>query len=133
MQLGGFTIKEKAQLENFDFSLEEIQARYTSFLNNGGAGSTNSEDELVDVPEKPQTTEGEKQNNTIDARPDNSPSLDDWMNTLVGTEKTQKTDSTSSKLDIHDNISRDFNDSNYWKESNYVDNPELMDELLNDL
>lgn len=133
MQLGGFTIKEKSHLENFDFSIDEIQARYGSFLNTGATGSPNSEDETGDVPQKPQKSGEEAQSNTNDARPDNSQSLDDWMNTLVETEKRDKSGGSSTRQDIHDNISKDFNDSNFWKESNYIDNPQLLDELLKEL
>lgn len=130
MQLGGFTIKEKTQLENFDFSLEEITARYGDFLNTGAIGRENSEDEATDATEKPQTAGESEQAGNKDARPDNSASLDDWMTNLVGTEKS---DSSTYKKDIHDNISKEFNDSNFWKESNYVDNPDLVDDLLKEL
>jgi len=123
MTLGGVQIRERTAQDNFDFTVEEISARYSDFLHGSSNNSMVTEDQSAEEPAGQTTThEPESENHTTPDR-----NIDEWLDSVV------REVPSNADPNIHDNISREFNDSNYWKDAVVPTHKKDLDELLKEV
>ena len=117
--------------------MEEITSRYSDFLqraeNNSDSVSSEEHDNMFGPKPQEEVTEPSYQGsefNTPDSRPKNDNSLDEWLNGIIEKKEIIK----QQEEMIHDNISKDFNDSNYWKNAVMSDeHSKKLDDLLHEI
>lgn len=131
--LGGVQIREKTAQENFDFSVEEIQARYMDFLAPLHPGT--SEDETPQIPdpddiENPRNKEPE-QNGSGSGGAEKTEGFDEFISKTI--QGSREKNGTHANSEVNDNISAEFNDSNFWKEANLPRQSSDLDKLLQEL
>lgn len=134
--LGGFQIRERTIQENFDFTMEDITTRYSDFLQRteNHSDSVSSEDHDHSPEGQPQEVqtpsyEGSEFSNA-DGTQKGDKSLDEWLNGIIEKKEIVK----SQEEVIHDNISKQFNDSNYWKDAVMPDqHSKMLDDLLSEV
>lgn len=117
--------------------MEEITSRYSDFLQRPEniSDSVSSEDNEASPGGQQQEEAGEKsyqgsQFSSEDGRPKDGTSLDEWLNGIIEKKEIIK---HQEEL-VHDNISKEFNDSNYWKNAVMPDrHSKMLDDLLSEV
>lgn len=163
--LGGFQIRHRSMQDSFDFSMEEITARYSEFLQRQEekSDSVSSEDQehfsnqkdgqkepesniFQDDTEEKEVVHAYTQSTTTNKHSDTvgsiqakdravktgkgDSSIDEWLNGIIEKNEIVK----HQEEIIHDNISRQFNDSNYWRNAVMDEtHSKKLDDLLSEV